>query len=254
MTRIRLNPGSVLGTYSKAAHGLSLNFNTSGGSNCDTGCPHHPDSTAEEADRACYAVKLEARPDRQPLLAKLQRAGAMDPAQLVGKALLELQALELKDKLPDWLRLSTDGSVPQPDDVGPLFISQLRALLSWCRSHGVRVHFPVETAAKAKYYRRAVGDLVIVRESAVSAGRFLRASEPSSAVAGAAGTSYRDRIDAARWLAKAKRDRGQRAIVCPAVVAGFRSRMKNGRKNDRAKCGPCDACSRDDIHVVYPLH
>lgn len=254
MPAIRLKTGSVLGTFSKAFNGLSLNFNVSGGANCDIGCPHHPQSTAEDADGDCYAVKLESRPDRSQLLAKLQRAGMMDPARVVGKALTELWAIESSGKLPDWLRISTDGSVPNPENVNALFITQLRALLSWCRSHGVRVHFPVETEAKARFYRRAVGDLVTIRESAVSHKRFLRASEASSAVAGAAGTKYEERIQAAKALAEEKRDNGARCIVCPAVVAGFRQRMKGGRKNPLAKCGPCDACSRDGVHVVYPLH
>lgn len=254
MPTIRLKTGSVLGTFSKAAHGLSLNFNVSGGANCATACPHHPDSTAPDADRACYAVFLENRPDRGALLTKLQRAGMMRPHEVVGKALLELIDLEQRGKLPDWLRISTDGSVPNQSDCYALFIDQLRALLAWCRQHGVRVHFPVETESKARFYRRAVGDLVTIRESAVSRKRFLRASEASSAVAGSAGTKYEERIQAARKLAEEKRDTGARCIVCPAVVAGFRQRMKNGRKNPRAKCGPCDACSRDGVHVVYPLH
>ena len=253
---VRLKPGSVLGTYGKALHGLSLNFDVSAGPNCDTGCPHHPQSTApdEEQTNRCYAVILEARPDRSQLLAKLQRNGKLEPHELVARALLELQNLEQRGKLPDWLRFSTDGSVPNPDRVTALFITQLRALLSWCRSHCVRVHFPVETKEKAQFYRRSVGDLVIIRESAVSHVRFLQASEASSAVAGEFGTPYRARIEAARSLAAEKRDRGARCIVCPAVVAGFKARMKNGRKNDRAKCGPCDACARDGVHVVYPLH
>lgn len=257
--RVRLKPGSVLGTFSKAASGLSLNFSRSGGINCDTGCEHHPQSTAitddgEKPDGKCYAVILEARPDRKQLHDKLERAEQLGAVQVVGKALMELQDLEAKNALPDWLRFSTDGSVPNPDRVTALFITQLRALLSWCRSHGVRVHFPVETEQKAQFYRRAVGDLVVIRESATGRKRFLRAVEACSAVVGKVGTTYRQRIEAARDLAAEKRDRGTRCIVCPAVVAGFRARMKNGRKNDRAKCGPCDACARDGVHVVYPLH
>lgn len=251
---VRLKTGSVLGTYGKALHGLSLNFDVSAGPNCDTACPHHPESTADDPTHRCYAVILEARPDRSQLLAKLQRNGKLEPHELVGRALLELQGLEQRGKLPDWLRFSTDGSVPNPDRVTALFITQLRALLLWCRNHAVRVHFPVETKSKSRFYRRAVGDLVVIRESATSHKRFLQASEASSAVAGEFGTPYRDRIEAARALAEDKRDRGARCVVCPAVVAGFKARMKNGRKNDRAKCGPCDACARDGVHIVYPLH
>lgn len=253
---VRLQPGSVLGTYGKALNGISLNFDVSAGPNCDTACPHHPHSQApdEEQTNRCYAVILEARPDRAQLLRKLQRNGDMRPHMLVGQALIELQSLEKRGKLPNWLRFSTDGSVPNPSEVYALFITQLRGLLSWCRSHGVRVHFPVETKSKAQFYRRAVGDLVVIRESATSHNRFIQASEASSAVAGEFGTPYRARIDAARALAEDKRDTGARCIVCPAVVAGFKARMKNGRKNERAKCGPCDACARDEVHVVYPLH
>ena len=65
MARLRLKTGSIVGTFGKGIEGsLTVNFGVSGGDNCDTACKHHPQSSASDATRACYAVRAEIRPDR----------------------------------------------------------------------------------------------------------------------------------------------------------------------------------------------
>lgn len=254
----RLKPGSALGTFSKGIAGaVSVNFGASGGANCDVGCKHHPESTARDPTNACYAVTVEQRGDRKALATKLQRHQKLGAAQVVGKALLELQQLTSKRKRIPWIRISTNGSVPQPGDMTPLFASQFRALLNFARSQAIPVHLPVETPTKARIYRKLFGDLATVRESADDVARFLRARVPVSCTAGKPGTSYRLRIAAARKLAARKRKRsGRKVVVCPAVLNTFVSRGKGNehKRNKRAKCGVCVACACPDTDIVYPLH
>jgi hypothetical protein len=131
-------------------------------------------------------------------------------------------------------------------------------VLEFCQANRIPVHFPVETYGKARYYRSLVGKLAVVRESAVSPERFLRAKGPASAVAGTPGTTRESRIAAARELAAERRqETGRKVIVCPAVLnswASSRTRKDSIPANPRAKCGACVACSLHDVDIVYPLH
>lgn len=240
----------VIGSYSKSIEGgISINFGTSGGANCDDGCTHKGST--------CYAERLEIRPDRQQLRTKLERHEAMPPALVCGVAILEIQRLVLLGAPPPWIRFSTAGSLPQPDSVrgDSLFASQFRALLQLCEKHSIPVHIPVETYSKARFYRALAGSLVVIRESAQTRERFFTAA---GAVSFADPTDKRrtmtERIDHARNLAVERTRRsGRKAIVCPAVTANFRSRLGQ-RKNPLAKCGNCTACAEGHIDVVYPLH
>ena len=97
-------------------------------------CAHHPESTAPRPTLACYAVRTERRPDRSQLADKLQRHEGLPPALVIGAALVELQQLVDRGKTPPWVRLSTNGSLPQPAKATKLFLDQLTAFLIFAKA------------------------------------------------------------------------------------------------------------------------
>lgn len=273
----------VLGTFSKAIDGsVSLNFSVSGGANCSKRCNLHPENPRSEAAGRCYAVVVEARADRVQLKDKLERHQQMPASRVCGMALLELQRLEERGKLPPWFRFSSAGSLPMPGRASPVFIRQLRALVRWLVDRGVKIHLPLESPSKVAFYREAIGDLVTIRESLQAPGSHLTTDGAVSAVAGSditTGGNIRERrIEAARTMAAERREAtGRKTIVCPAVVAGFRLKTAQARASaaqragrnaapllaildqkreaaGRSKCGGCVACSLSDCDVIYPAH
>lgn len=250
---------NVIGSFGKGVDGsVSINFGVSGGRTCSKRCRHHPGSKRRNKTGACYAAKLEKRHDRQQLAAKLLRHDAMPAWKICGIAMIELQDMESRGKLPPWVRFSTNGSLPMPGDVSSLFRSQLRALVIWLTSRGVPVHLPIETHEKADFYRGIVGDIVTVRESLQDTGSHKTTSGPVSWVAGSTihgKNTFRRRVQAARDECRERiQAAGRKAIVCPAVVASFLARMKDGTVNEKAKCGSCNACSLAHIDICYPMH
>ncbi len=274
----------VFGTFSKGVKGaLSLNFGQSGGANCATSCRHHPihfapGGVSQGEDGECYAVRVEERADRAGLARKLERHEALPASVITGRALVEFGALVLRGIVPPWLRISTNGAVPGPTAARAdrRFIPLLRELLAVAKKAGTPVHFPVESAEKAAFYRGVVGDLVTIRESvqtpnmnpdtialhAIPAG-------PVSFTAGeecGPGPNKRGRILAAATAAAAAwaQRTGRKTIVCPAVRVSFLSRTKAGKGSrspeavkewrNRAKCGSCTACACPLFDIVYPAH
>jgi hypothetical protein len=248
---------TVLGTFSKGTKGsVSVNFARSGGVHCDPSCVHHPQSKASHPTGACYAVRTEKRPDRGQLAEKLERHEALPPALIVGAALVELRQLVDRGKGIPWIRLCTNGSLPQPEMATKLFLDQLRAFLAYAKQNGVPIHLPVETNAKARFYRRHVVGLAVVRESLQRPGS--NAKGPVSIVAGADIVSGRNvrrrRLAAASRMAKERSEKTHRkTIVCPAVAASFLHRFEPERIA-KAKCGKCQACAQSHIDVVFPFH
>ena len=247
--------GRVLGMFSKGTAGsVSVNFGRSGGANCDPCCVHHPQSKAPHPTGACYAVRTEKRPDRGQLAEKLERHESLPPSLVIGAALVELQQLVDRGKTPPWVRLSTSGSLPQPKRATKLFLGQLRVFLIFAKQNGIPVHIPVESHRKARFYRKHLGHLAIVRESLQ--GSALRVSGPVSLVAGVDVITGRNvrrrRLEAARRVAKQRTAAtGRKCIVCPAVAVWF---LHPYGHTSKAKCGRCKACTRPDIDIVYPLH
>ena len=251
---------AILGQFSKGIDGsVSVNFGISGGRHCDRGCKHHPQSTDDDATGDCYAVQLEQRYDRVELAGKLKRHEGMHPARICNMALYELQQRVRRGKPIPWLRISTNGSLSQPWQARRMkgFQESFRLLLSFCREHGIPVHCPVETYAKARFYRAVAGSLAVIRESAQSDERFLSARGAVSTSAGQKGTTFAERILAARTLAESRRAvTGRKCVVCPAVLNTFVSHGKGNahKRNPRAKCGSCVACSLPMVDIVYPTH
>ena len=96
---------------------------------------------------------------------KLERHEGLPPALVIGAALVELQQLVDRGKAPPWVRLPTNGSLPQPKRATKLFLNQLRTFLAYAKQNGIPVHIPVESHRKAVFYRKHLGHLAIVRES-----------------------------------------------------------------------------------------
>lgn len=224
--------GRALGTFGKGVPGAAtLNFAPSGSANCSRRCAHRAYCYAERLERyrsASLGVGLARRSD--------------NPAALCAKARRELA----KRHNAPWLRVSAFGSVPMPGAASDTFLMALQDMLAHAKMRRIPVHFPVESRSKAAYYRRMVGPLATIRESATSHERFLSAEGPISAVAGRPGTTRAERLRAAKALAKRRAARsGRKCVVCPAVASPH---------NHKAKCGRCTVCARPDVDVVYPLH
>lgn len=275
---------SILGSFSKGVNrSASINFGLSGGRNCESSCRHHPQNAhaIENPADMCYAAVVEQRSDRQQLADKLERHEQLPSSMVVGRALIELEREALYDHAPrPWYRFSTNGSVPGKRKAlrDRQFLPRLRQLLEFAnkRSGSGRVHFPVESAEKAAFYREQIGDLVTVRESLqtpdMTPERIAAHPIPAGAVSFTAGESVpagankRLRIlDAASAAAAAWAKRtGRKTIVCPAVRVSFLSRLKayaRGRSKaeiadwrNSAKCGSCRACALAHVDVVYPAH
>ena len=276
---------SVLGSFSKGVFGsASINFGLSGGANCERRCRHHPEhphAIANPAD-ACYAKIVELRADRAQLADKLARHEELPASLIVGRARHELEREALYDKAPrPWIRFSTNGSVPGKRKAmrDSSYIPKLRALLEWLigkRDAQGRIHFPVESAEKAEFYREHIGDLIVVRESlqtpkmdseTISSHRV--PSGPVSFTAGEWVEPGKDKrlrvLRAAAESARAWAEKtGRKTIVCPAVRVSFLARLKAYRRGKTdaqvkewvgsAKCGSCRACALPQFDVVYPAH
>lgn len=245
-TSMTIKGRPVLGGFGKGLPGsITLNFGTSGGSNCDTECAYHPRSTnsrASSADARCYAAACENRRDRTQLLAKLQRHESTDAVSLIDAATNELTANGWR---APWFRFSAFGSVPMQVPANfPAFVSRIRAA-------GIPIHLPIESASKANTYRMALQGIdIAVRESVTNVNRWLIATTPVSIVAGSMQDSPRERIVIAKSMAAIRtRNTGRKVVVCPAVAA-----MHLRTKSDRAKCGACTACANPSLDIVYPVH
>lgn len=233
----------ILGTYGKAIAGsVSCNFGVSGGSNCHGGCPYK--------GSLCYAKNTEKRFDRRELRAKLARHEHTSPVDILRRAKQEVWSRLSRGVNVPWFRFSTNGSLPTHPSKA--FRAELRSLLGFLRANDVPVHLPIETAGKARMYRRIVCGRAVVRESCVSETRFVVASGAVSYVAGTREMTRLERVTEARELCRARTEvAGRKCIVCPAVAA----RYLNGNKpSDKAKCGNCTACASASVDVVYPLH
>jgi hypothetical protein len=272
---------TVLGSFSKGIKSArTLNFGISGGANCATSCRHHPIhySAGAPMDGACYAFIVEKRADRQQLADKLDRHEKLPASVVAGKAVVELSRAILYGVFVGWLRISTNGAVPPPKEAlaDRRFIPLLREFLGVAGGAGIPVHFPVESAEKAEFYRAQVGDLVTVRESIQTPEMSPETIETHDIPAGAcsftagenvgAGPGKRARILAAAAAAAAAwaKRTGRKTIVCPAVRVSFLARTKSGRGGRTpaqvaswragAKCGACTACALSHIDIVYPAH
>jgi hypothetical protein len=254
---------NVYNSFGKGnAWSLSLNFGLSSGNNCDTSCRHHRFSSAENATRACYSstIELQREAARDNLQAK-EDLGAMKVLALAIMQWAELQAFIRAEGIGNvrWMRISSGGSVPPREQIPERYRKRYHALwrqlVQLWLSVGVKVHFPVETLEKAQYYRSFLGDLIAIRVSSQSLESFGNATSAASCVVGeditvkTSKSVKRDRIAYARAYARERYNKtGRKSIVCPAIVSTFENR------DNKIYCGDCDACSRESVDIIYPLH
>jgi len=252
-THIKRKP--VLGTFTKAIPGaIAINFGLSGGKNCQRSCKHHWQSTAKHATRACYASMIEYK--RGSVRNKLAVLEETPASYVCDRAIQEIDALETMGQQIPWARISTNGSVPNAYHITPRFVDRFRALLSRLIERGAPIHLPVESASKAQVYRKLVGDLVCVRESAQTDHRFIHANGPVSTSGGERGDKLRERIAKSRELCRKRTEAtGRRAYVCPAILATFRLKLRErSRTAPKPHCGKCTLCADSRVDIVYPLH
>lgn len=236
----------ALGSFGKATRGsVALNYGRSGGANCSSSCPYHPESTSPHAEPSrarCYAAAGESRPDRKPLAAKLDRHESAGGDAVTFAADAELRGYRYR--LP-WFRLSAFGSVPPVPPRG------FRDMIGNLCDAGTPIHFPIECNDKAERYRRELDGLpVAVRVSVASFDEFIAHSGPCSFVAGSMEDRPRTRVSEAKTVAAERTaETGRPCKVCPAAAATL---LRTGSKN--AKCGACTVCSDPAADVVYPVH
>jgi hypothetical protein len=257
----RAGKDNVFSTFGKGdERSIALNFGKSSGSNCSTFCRHHKNSTADNPTHACYSSTAELmRPTVGQFLLGQEASGAL---QTIGNAMIQLgELLELlrsKNEKLSFFRISAAGSVPNRDQIPERdrkrFETLFRQLIQVIVSHGAKVHFPVETMEKKSYYDSFLGDLITVRLSCQSIESFMTSAESSFVVGESitnktSKTVKRDRIELGRQIAVERyRITGRKTIVCPAIVSTFEKRDR------KIQCGDCDACSRKNLDIIYPLH
>ena len=236
---------TVLGGFGKAKAGaVHLSYGRSGGPNCDKGCSHFDD---------CYAIATEHRWSKT-LAPKMKRHQRTDPASLTVKALTELHRLRAA---PPWIRLSSFGSLPQPErltvEERPRLRLALRKLATFITDRGWqdRTHIPVESAHKARHYRRWLPGLT-VRESCQNITRFLHAKGPVSMATPAKGPLRLRLADARALASDRQRLSGRPTAVCGAIRSAFKSKL--GIPCRPIKCGDCTLCAEEKYDIVYPGH
>jgi len=134
-------------------------------------------------------------------------------------------------------------------------------LVSVLNARRIPIHFPVETARKAAYYKQVLRGLnIVVRESATSKRRFLSAPGAIAFVGGNRDMTLLERVIASKELAAERTKRsGRKCVVCPAVISSFKkmAMVRQGKNISTFKtvqCGQCISCSKSDVDTVYPMH
>lgn len=226
---------NVFSQFGKGVFGaLGLSFAESETADCDKRCRYHRKNKNRD-DRVipCYAKTTESY--RLALRRKLKRHRKLGAARTVGAAIVELRLLLRAGFVPRWLRISVNGPVPTVAKArkNKPFQDNFRLLFEICRDNGIPVHFPVESAIKARFYRDLCADLCVVRESTQNRRRFLTAGGAVSFGAGNRDDTPVERIAKGLELCKARKAKTDRdCFVCPAQLADVRKRV-----SPRAKCG-----------------
>lgn len=224
----------MLGSFGKGIKGaVTANFSRSGGANCDSGC--------SLKGNGCYAETLEKRKGSIARSGELrEEIGFLATCQDLEKDLRT--KLACGNSIP-WFRFSAFGSLPNrllTKEEQSAFLSLVNAI-----PKETPIHFPVEAAWKAAYYRELISrsnkPTTIVRLS------FHGKGEPDGpfSIVFKEGKTRRERLGLAKEFA-----RKISARVCPAIACTF-LRVPKGKQ---IKCGAgCNACAEPG-NVIYPLH
>ena len=209
---------------------LGVSFSNSADENCDKRCKLINDCN-------CYAKRVETR--RPVVQLATTKARRTHPTIICNQAILWLKLR----RICPWFRVSVFGSLPHVSVArrSKGFREAFRAMVGEAKSIGAKIHIPVESSLKAKYYQAIVGNMAVVRESVQSERRFINHIAPISYVVGTNGDKKRDKLIKAKQLIKKRYEKtGRRAILCPAIISN-------------SKCGKCIACSVD-VDVIYLKH
>ena len=233
---------NVLGTYSKALpSSASINFAPNCGANCSARC-------LAKRMGVCYGIQVEKqRPIIRTSLENRLTAGC---AAVANAAADNVHSRYQRNRPIPWARISVFGSVPNAPTRAD--IGGLRNLISTFQQYQIPYHFPVETMAKSRLYRRKLPD-VLVRESCESVESFLMCDRPCSVIVGQRGLPRRPLVDVGKSVAKAHTAMtGRPCKLCPMIASRFLSPA--GKPAPLAKCGRCILCSLDYVDVIYLLH
>lgn len=227
---------TTIGTFGKGLPGSkTINFGVSGGANCSDTCPL-------KKSGLCYAISTEKL--KPSITVNLERKQANFTGYL--EALTSDKALTELNTAP-WIRASAFGSIPMPGKITDKDKTLLAKLASGITNHS-KLHFPVETKAKADLLRAAGfhGVRVSAANNTRKAKTLIDSGYPVSiTIAGekrAVGKNKRLNSQKAFDYASKLRAKGITAKVCPAIPGS-------------AKCGNCKLCANPDIQaIIYPLH
>ena len=228
------------GKFSKGnSSAVSLNFSDSSNplTNCDKRC--------KLFGTICYAFKLEKF---KPNIKRSGENRFFHPVQILNSAILQLRMARNL-----WVRCSVFGSLPKVSAARKIkgfesaFLSFVKALVE----SGSKLHLPLESYSKFVFYQKmieSVSSELTARETVQTVQTLKRRpiDHQCAFVVGSFDIPLKTRISKAQTLASELRLQGKKTVVCPAIKT---------RKQRKAKCGDCTACSDKRVSVVlYPLH
>ena len=218
----------------------------------------------------CYAISIGKHRPSVPKKYR-QRSKEVQPSALVRLAEYEIgHALMAEEDIP-WFRWNPLGSSPSLSALKARkdekqFFSAARALAETLNAANIPQHWPIQGAAKAKAYRKRLGDVVTIRESVGQIDdesqlngntAALRKHGARSVVAGSKGRGNAANAATAQAVADRATAKGIRCKVCPAALETFRVQATRPRQPARQsqKCGSCTACSDSQTElIIYPWH
>ena len=236
--KTRIKQAKILGGFGKGTpESAAVSPSRSAQDNCDDVC--------RWKGNGCYAEPLEVR--YPGLGRKLDRHQKMPPQNLCNLAAYELSQFDAGSL--DWFRVAVNGSLPMPATVRDsqefkaAFHNMIAEAVRATGDPG-RIHIPVESYAKHRFYQSLVADLgVVVRESLQHTWkRRIKALGHAASTVVGEGLPVAEREAECQKVADQVRSWGGTPIVCPAVTRD-------------SKCGRCRACGSESVSlVIYPLH
>jgi len=246
--KTRIKQAKILGSFSKGTpESVQVSFSRSASDNCDDSCRMKyspPDENGDMEEGPCYAIGLEVR--YTTLSRKLERHQAAPPQNICKLAAFELSQFEPGSV--DWFRNSVSGSLPQPAVVRDnrefkVAFHDMIAEAKRATGDPGRIHIPVESYDKYRFYQPLVADLgVVVRESLQGTWkRRIKTLGHAASVVVGEGIPVADREAECQRIADLVRSWDKSVVICPAVIRN-------------SKCGKCRACAVKVDLVIYPLH
>lgn len=239
-----------LGKVSTAPGGVSVNFGSSAGPECDPRCNYITGRTidGDEDGPTCYAARLEGF---RPAVKKSHAEREKHPTRIANAATLALRGIRNAGIVIPWIRISSLGPVPTPETARTTagFIAAFTMLMEEIAEHvknGSGFHFPAETPEKRRFYTATIPQemrgRMIVRESVQTRRQWRERRGPVSVVAGKPGQSWEQKLKRAAELQEERKTKtGRLSIICPKTLK-------------TSHCGQCTACAAESCDVIYLSH